>query len=436
VDLERVMNAADGETVPVGARTARDLTWKEALDAFTCTECGRCKDACPTFLTGKPLAHKWVNDSLKRHLLEQRSVLLAKPAAADDDPAPALVPNVISDETLWACTTCGYCEDACPIGLEHLPRFFRLRQQRVMMEGAFPHELKAVFDAYESQGNPWGLPVQARGDWAQAAGVPVVSTAAEVAALDWLWYAGSAVSYDPRGRRIASAFARVLHAAGVRVGTLGAAEPTTGESVRRLGNEMLFQALAGQLVGTLNGLGVKRIVTTDPHAFNALRNEYPAFGGHWEVVHHTQLLRDLLAGGRLAPRATRARVVFHDPCYLGRHNGEYDAPRDVLAKVTDGSLEELPLSRSKAMCCGAGGGRMWMEETIGTRINVLRTQQALSARPDVIATGCPYCAVMLGDGLKALGRDDDVRVLDVAELLADALPSPGTGEARATSTVA
>jgi Fe-S oxidoreductase len=424
VDMARVMNAADGEEVVVGARTARDLTWKEALDAFTCTECGRCKDACPTFLTGKPLAHKWVNDKLKHHLLEHRAELLARPAKGEDDTLPALVPGVIGEDTLWACTTCGYCEEACPIGIEHLPRFFRLRQQRVMMEGAFPHELKAVFDAYESQGNPWGLPVQARGEWAPAAGVAIVSTPEEVAALDWLWYVGSATSYDPRGRRIAEAFARVLQAAGVRFAILGAGEPTTGESVRRMGNEMLFQPLAEQLVATFGGLGVKRIVTTDPHAFNALANEYPAFGGRWEVVHHTQLIRRLMEEGRIAVQARHERVVFHDPCYLGRHNGEYDAPREVLARVSRTPLDDLPLSRAKAMCCGAGGGRMWMEETIGTRINVLRTQQALAANPAVIATGCPYCALMLSDGVSALGRDGDVRVQDVAELVAAALVVP------------
>lgn len=432
VDLERVMNAGDGEEVAVGVRTARDLGWKDALDAFTCTECGRCKDACPTFLTGKPLALKWVHDSLKHHLLEQRPSLLARAATAADDPLPPLVPGVIGEDTLWACTTCGYCEEACPIGLEHLPRFYRLRQQRVMMEGAFPHELKPVFDAYESQGNPWGLPVQARGDWAQAAGVPVVSTREEVAALEWLWYVGSATSYDPRGRRIAEAFARVLREAGVRVGILGPGEPTTGECVRRLGNEMLYQPLAEQLVATLNGLGVTRIVTTDPHAYNSLRNEAPAFGGRWEVVHHTQLISGLLEQGRLAAGGVPGRVAFHDPCYLGRHNREFDAPRAVLARVCATPPAEFALARERAMCCGAGGGRMWMEETIGRRINVLRAEQALAVAPGIIATGCPYCAVMLGDGLKALGRDGDVRVLDVAEIVAAALPAaPGAAGAEA-----
>jgi Fe-S oxidoreductase len=274
------------------------------------------------------------------------------------------------------------------------------------------------------QSNPWGLAADARGAWARDLGVPVVASAEEAASLDWLYYVGSAASFDPRGQRIATAFVRVLQAAGVRFGILGAAETSTGECVRRVGNEMLFQTLARQLAATLDGLRVARIVTTDPHAFNALRNEYGDFGGPWEVVHHTQLIAQLIAAGRLAPLPTHDRVLFHDPCYLGRHNGEYDAPRNALAAVARGPLLEADLARDRAMCCGAGGGRMWMEETIGKRINVLRVEQALEQAPAIVATACPYCAVMIGDGLKALGRDGDVRSLDVAELVAAALPSP------------
>jgi Fe-S oxidoreductase len=423
VDLERVMNAADGEEVAVGARTARDLSWKDGLDAFTCTECGRCKDACPTFLTGKPLAQKWVHDSIKHHLLEQRDAILATPTAAAPDALPPLVPGVIGEDSLWACTTCGYCESACPIELEHLPKFYRLRQQRVMMEGAFPHELKTVFDAYESQSNPWGLPSDTRGDWAESLGIPVVSSPEAMRDHEWLYYVGSAASFDPRGQKIATAFATALRHAGVRFAILGAAETSTGECVRRLGNEMLFQALAEPLVGTLNGLEVARIVTTDPHAFNSLKHEYPAFGGHFEVVHHTQLLARLIEAGRLAPLPTVSRVVLHDPCYLGRHNGEFEAPRTVLRRVARDAPLAVALERDRAMCCGAGGGRMWLEESIGTRINVVRTEQLLAAGPGIIGTACPYCAVMIGDGLKALGRDEDVRVLDVAELVAASLPA-------------
>ena len=421
VDLEAIMGeGADDTDMRVGVRTARDLYWKEGLDAFTCTECGRCKDACPTFLTDKPLSLKWVNDSIKHHLLENRELLLAPPPAGDD-PLPALVDKVISEDTLWACTTCGYCEAACPIELEHLSKFYRMRQQRVMMEGQFPHELTSVFDAYEVQGNPWGLASSARADWAKDLGVQVVQTAAEVTGLDYLFYVGSAQSFDPRGQKIARAFVRILQQANVRFAILGPREGTTGECVRRVGNEMLFQQLAGSLVETLNGLGVTRIVTCDPHAMNSLRNEYPEFGGHYEVVHHTRLIAQLLSQDRIKVERGLEKVIFHDPCYLGRHNGEFDAPRSVLGQITRDAPMEFPLHRQKAMCCGAGGGRMWMEETIGKRINITRLEQALPQAPLVIATACPYCAVMMTDAVAAVCGEDGPKTRDIAELVAEAM---------------
>jgi Fe-S oxidoreductase len=414
VDLEAAMSGEDDAAMQVGARTALDLTWKEGLDAFTCTECGRCKDACPTFLTGKPLAMKWVNDNLKRHLVASRDSILARNAEA----LPALVPDVIGEETLWACTTCGYCEASCPIELEHLPRFFRMRQHRVMMEGAFPNELKRVFSAYEVQGNPWGLPPDTRADWAAEAGVRVLQAPGEAAELDYLFYVGSAESFDPRGRRIATAFARILKAAGVRFAILGAREGSTGECVRRAGNEMLFQQLAASLIATFEEFGVRRIVTCDPHAFNSLKNEYPEFGGRYEVVHHTQLLDRLLQEGRIRVDARLERVIYHEPCYLGRHNGEYEAPRAILRRLVKDPPLEFPLRREKAMCCGAGGGRMWLEEK-GKRINVARVDQALPQAPSTIATACPYCAVMMADGASALATE--IRTKDIAELVAEQL---------------
>ncbi|HEY1460692.1 MAG TPA: (Fe-S)-binding protein [Casimicrobiaceae bacterium] len=422
VDLDRVMNAADGEEVKVGVRTARDLIWKDAFDAFTCTECGRCKEACPTFLTGKPLALKWVHDSVKHHLMENRQTIVAGPLpVGTDDPLPPLAGDVISADALWACTTCGYCESACPIELEHLGKFYRMRQHQVMMEGAFPHELKAVFDAYEVQSNPWGLAADTRGAWANGLGVPIVQTVDDIKGLDYLFYVGSAESFDPRGQKVATAFVKVLQEAGVRVGILGAAESSTGECVRRAGNEMLFQQLAATLVATLNGLGVTRIVTCDPHAFNSLKNEYPEFGGHYEVIHHTQLIARLVAEGRLKVRPVFERVIYHEPCYLGRHNGEYEAPRSIIGSVVRDTPLEFPLSRAKAMCCGAGGARMWMEESIGKRINVTRVEQALPQAPTVIATACPYCAVMMDDGIGTLGQDGAIETRDVAELVAEAM---------------
>ena len=420
IDLEMLLSDdADAADMRVGVATAKDLTWKEGLDVFTCTECGRCKDACPTFLTGKPLSQKWVHDSIKHHLMEQRLAIVGEASA--DDALPPLVGDVIGEDTLWACTTCGYCEAACPIELEHLPRFFRMRQHRVMMDGEFPHELKAVFAAYESQSNPWGLSSDARADWARELDVPVVTTPAQMQGLDYLFYVGSAESFDPRGQKVARAIVAILRSAGVSFGILGAAESSTGECVRRAGNEMLFQQLATTLVGTLNGLSVTRIVTGDPHAFNSLRNEYPEFGGRYEVIHHTQLIARLLAEGRIRVDAAFERVIYHEPCYLGRHNGEYEAPRAIIRQVARDAPLEFPLARAKSMCCGAGGGRMWLEEKIGTRINIARVEQALPQSPQVIATACPYCAVMMYDGVSALGKTDAIAVRDIAELVAEAM---------------
>ena len=420
VDLEKITAGDGGEDMKVGARTAADLSWKDGFDAFTCTECGRCKDACPTFLTGKPLALKWVNDSLKHHLLEVREPIVAGRVAE----LPSIIGKVISEETLWACTTCGYCESACPIGLEHLGRFYRLRQHQVMMQGAFPAELKSVFDAYESQSNPWALPADTRGDWAKELGVPILASAQQAKELDYLFYVGSAQSFDARSQKVARAFVGILRKAGVRFAMLGAAETSTGECVRRAGNEMLFQSLAQALVATLNGLGVTRIVTCDPHAFNSLRNEYPEFGGHYEVVHHTQLIDALIREGRIRPRKAFTRVIYHEPCYLARHNGEYEAPRRAIAAIASDAPLEFALARDKAMCCGAGGARMWMEEKTGKRINVLRARQALESAPAVIATACPYCALMLRDGIAELGQGEAVQTRDIAELVAESLEAP------------
>jgi Fe-S oxidoreductase len=418
VDIDKLMAATDEADMKAGARSLLDLNWKEGLDVFTCTECGRCKDACPTHLTGKPLSLKGVNDSLKHELMAQRKAVVA----GDPQQAlPALVGGVIGEDTLWACTSCGYCEAACPIELEHLDKFFRLRQHQVMIAGEFPHELKKVFEAYEAQGNPWGLQSSQRADWAAGLEVPVVSTQEDLAGLDYLFYVGSAMSFDPRGQKIARAFVAILKRAGVRFGVLGPREGSTGECVRRVGNEMLFQQLATTLVETLNEVGARRIVTCDPHALNSLRNEYPEFGGHYQLVHHTQLIAELLAQGRIQVDASLQRVVFHDPCYLGRHNGEFDAPRAVLRRLCSDAPLEMALSREKAMCCGAGGGRMWMEETIGRRINIVRVEQALATQAQTIATACPYCAVMVADGLGAVQPGATTASRDIAELVAEAL---------------
>lgn len=425
VDLAALMDDdddedGDGESeLKVGIQTAKDLVWKDGLDVFTCTECGRCKDSCPTFLTDKPLSLKWVNDSIKHHLLDVKEIVNKE--KVEEDELPPLIGDIISQDTLWACTTCGFCEAACPIELEHLSKFYKMRQYQVMMEGEFPEELAGAFDNYERASNPWGLNSDTRGDWAEELDVPIVSSAEDVKELDYLFYVGSAQSFDNRNQKVAKAFVKILNEAGVKFGILGAAEGSTGECVRRAGNEMLFQELCKQLVETLNENEVKKIVTCDPHAYNSLKNEYPEFGGHYEVIHHSQLIDQLLKAGRIKVSAEFERVIFHEPCYLGRHNNEYEAPRNVIAAVTKDKPLEFAMNREKSMCCGAGGGRMWMEETIGSRINVTRVEQALADKPKVIATACPYCTIMITDGVAHHKKEEEIVTKDIAELVAEAL---------------
>jgi len=422
VDLEALMDEDDdnAEEMVVGIATAKDLSWKDGLDVFTCTECGRCKTSCPTWITGKPLSLKWVNDSLKHHLMEKRDFIHLA-VEGDEEALPPLVGEVISEDTLWACTTCGFCESACPIELEHLSKFYKMRQYKVMMDGEFPTELQAAFDNYERQSNPWGLNSATRGDWAEGLDVPTLDNEAQSSTLDYLFYVGSAQSFDTRNQKVAKAFVKILNQAKVKFAILGAEEGSTGETVRRAGNEMLFQELCQQLVETLNGYGVKRIVTCDPHAFNALKNEYPEFGGNFEVIHHTQLIEQFLESGRIQVSSEFEKVIYHEPCYLGRHNREYEAPRKILTKLTKDSPIEFDMNREKSMCCGAGGGRMWMEETIGKRINVTRVEQALDKDPKIIATACPYCTIMMTDGVAHHEKDEEIQTKDIAELVAEAL---------------
>lgn len=423
VDLESMLDDdADMEEEPeVGINTARDMIWKDGLDAFTCTECGRCKDSCPTFLTDKPLALKWVHDDVKHHLMAERQTFIN--AEDEEKPLPPLVGQILKEDTLWACTTCGYCEWACPIELEHLSKFYRMRQFKVMMEGEFPSELQDAFSNYERQGNPWGINSGTRGDWAKDLDVPILESPDQVKDLDYLFFLGSAHSFDTRNQKVAKAFVEILRKARIRFAILGAQEGSTGECVRRGGNEMLFQELATGLVETLNEFGVTRIVTCDPHCYNSLKNEYPDFGGNYEVIHHTELIDQLIREGRLQLDAKFDSVIYHEPCYLARHNGIYEEPRRVLAKISTDRLMEFPMNREKAMCCGAGGARMWMEENIGTRINEHRVQQALDLKRPIktIATACPYCTVMMSDGLGSLNKDEEIVVKDIAELVAESL---------------
>ena len=441
----------EAEDATYGLRTLADLAWKDVLDGFTCTECGRCQDACPAHATGKPLNPKELVMGI-RHLagaaeqglpaIPSSPDVRARGGPLDDRLAPAtmaipLVPGAISEEAVWDCVTCGACVEACPVLIEHVDKIVGIRRNLVLEESRFPAELTPAFRAMESAQNPWGQPRGARLDWTK--GLPFeVPTAASVAAagaldsLEVLYWVGCAAAFDERNRRVARAFATCLHAAGVRFAVLGQEEACSGDPARRMGNEYVFQLLAAQNVETLRRYGPPRIVTACPHCFNTIANEYPQLGGTFEVIHHSAFLAGLLAAGRLATLVGPAgagvkRITFHDACYLARYNGVVAAPRDVLGAIPGLELAEMELHGRQSFCCGAGGGRMWMEESRGTRINAERARQALATGAEAVAVGCPFCMTMLGDGLAAdPANEAGVTTLDLAEILAPmAVAGPG-----------
>ena len=402
----------------LGAATITDLSWKETLDLYACTECGRCQEVCPAWATDKPLSPKLLIMDLRDHLFAEGPTLLEAEDGGGEVRATALVPDVIDDDVVWACTTCGACVQECPVDIEHIDTIVDLRRNLVMAESSFPSEAGAMLRNLENAGNPWGMPQADRTAWAKDLGIRVLGPGD--AAPEYLYWVGCAGAFDDRSKRIAQATATVLAAAGVDFAILGPRESCTGDPARRMGNEYLFQTLAEQNVETLNGAGVHTIVANCPHCFNTLANEYPQYGGSWRVVHHTQLLAELVDGGRLAmTEEVRGLLTYHDPCYLGRHNQVYDPPRRVLDRVPGLETTEMHRHKERAFCCGAGGARMWMEERIGTRINEERTAEAIGTGADLLGVACPYCLVMLDDGAKA--RGSQVQVLDVAQVLARAI---------------
>ncbi len=436
MDLE----AVDGT---YGLRTLGDLAWKDVLDGLTCTECGRCRDACPAHATGKPLDPKALVMGIRHladgaeqglHVLPNSPEVRARGGALDDALAPdavavALVPGAIGEDAVWDCVTCGACVEACPVLIEHVDKIVGIRRNLVLEESRFPAELTPAFRAMESAQNPWGQPRSARLDWTRGLPfeVPVAADLARdgrLAEVEVLYWVGCAAAFDERNRRVARAFATCLHAAGVRFAVLGQEEACTGDPARRMGNEYVFQLLATGNVETLKRYRPPRIVTACPHCFNTLANEYPQMGGTFEVVHHSAFLASLLADGRLAtlvgPDGPAARrITFHDACYLARYNGVIAAPRDVLGAVPGLDLTEMERHGRQSFCCGAGGGRMWMEEGRGTRINAERARQALATGAEAVAVGCPFCMTMLGDGLAGDPANvAGVTTLDLAEILA------------------
>jgi len=421
----------EAEDARFGASTVKDLSWKEGWDVFSCTECGRCQTHCPTYVTGKPLSHKEVNRALRRHLGAVGPDLVALARAKDPavrEAAAARLPpltEIIPAETAWACTTCGWCETACPVLIENVPRLIDLRRQAVLVDAVFPDEAARIFKGIETQGNPWGIGSNKRTEWCEDLAIP---RAADGGEYEWLFFVGCAGAFDDRQKKVSRAIVKILREAKVTFAILGEEETCTGDAARRLGNEYLFQQQAAALTATLNGHGVTKILVQCPHCLNALKNELPAFGGRYEVVHHAQLIARLVADGRLTPGAAEGlsgtAVTLHDPCYLARWNDEVAAPRAALGAV---GLAPLEMARSgrQTFCCGAGGGRMWLEEKLGTRINQHRVDEAaatLGAAGGVIATACPFCLTMLKDGVAETGREATLRVLDVAELVALGLP--------------
>jgi len=412
IDLE------DEDAERLGIVAITDFTKKELLDLAACTECGRCQEACPAYATGKPLSPKKVVLDLKAHLFEEGPRLLHDPNA---EPVKKLYGDVIASDVLWACTTCFACETVCPVEIQPMTKLLGIRQSRVLMEGDFPEEAQATLRNIETQSNPWGLPQATRADWAEGLGV---KTLAEDRDVEYLLFVGCAGAYDQRYMNVTRSLVKLLQHAGVSFGILGTEECCTGDSAKRVGNDYLAQMLAQQNVETCNNYGVKKVVTACPHCFNSIKNELPPFGGHYEVYHHTQLLEDLVRQGSLSaaenPPTNPSTVTYHDSCYLSRYNDIADAPRDVLRTGSGRDPVELGRNRTNSFCCGAGGGRMWMEERLGTRINVERAQEVIRSGCSTVATACPFCMTMLADGIRGEGRED-VAVRDVAEVLADSL---------------
>ena len=407
-------------TEQFGITRIEELSWKHLLDLHTCTECGRCDVFCPALNSGKPLSPKQFTVDLRDHLNAVTPSLLAvPPEGMEAVERPALMGQTIADETVWSCTTCGACEQECPVMIEYVNKMIDLRRGLVMMEDRYPKEAAQAFRSLDTHSNPWGFPSDTRADWASHLEVPLWDRNRPT---EYLYFVGCNGAFDRRGKAISQAVARLLLQAGVSFSILGNREGCTGDPARRLGNEYLFDVLAQQNAQTFREERVRKIITHCPHCFNSLKNEYPEFGVTLEVIHHSQLLAHLVAEGRIAAGAAApAETVIHDSCYLGRHNGEYEAPREVLSSK-GAAPREVPASRERGTCCGAGGGRFLLEETTGTRMSHNRIEELMAADPETIAVSCPFCVLMLEDGLKARGLAGRVQVRDIAEILDSKAP--------------
>jgi len=418
-EMPNLLEATDIETV--GASKVGEFTWKQLYDTDACTICGRCTSVCPANYTGKPLDPREIVLKLGEVMTRTGSPVVSPPVGVDAEitvTSDSVFERITAAE-LWACTTCRACEQVCPVDIEILDKILDMRRYLALMEADFPSQLGNAFISMENSSNPYGMSQQERAAWTREVDFPVKVLGEPGVTAEYLYWVGCAGSFDDRNRKVTLSTARLLHEAGVDFAILGPRELCTGDAARRAGNEYLFQTLALQNIATMNEAGVTRIITQCPHCFNTLANEYPQFGGHYQVFHHSQFLMELIRQGKLKPAGgSNGKVAFHDPCYLGRHNDEYDAPRRLL-RAAGSKLTEMGRNKKRSFCCGAGGAQMWMEEHTGKKINVERTEEALATGAPTIATGCPFCYVMLDDGVKDLGRDEEVTVKDLAMILAE-----------------
>ena len=414
------VNFEDETQTSYGVGKITQFSWKDLLDTYSCTQCGRCNEFCPTATTGKPLRPMKLVEDVKHYLFDHGDAILKDPSG--DHPEPLMSEKSgLTEETIWACTTCRACVEACPVMIEHVDKIVDMRRNLVLMEGKMPAELQVTMKNWETQSNPWGMPADSRDEWARSMNI---ARFADKPNAEYLFYVGCAGSFNDRNKKISTAFAKILQKAGIDFAILGKEELCNGETARRAGNEYLAKTMIDANIEVLKRYNVKKILATCPHCFNTLKNEYPDFGFTADVVmHHTEFLDQLIREGKIKDAgysATQVKVAFHDSCYLGRYNDVYDAPRNILRSFGS-EVIELPRNKQKGLCCGAGGARMWMEETIGKRINVERVEEALTTRPEVIAAACPYCQVMVSDGVTEKAQSDKVKVLDIAEIVADRL---------------
>jgi Fe-S oxidoreductase len=409
--LAPIPNFEEAETF--GVREISEYTWKQLLDLEACTNCGRCQDVCPAHLTQKPLSPRLMTQNLCRHLRQEGPKLL--PTPLEQRQSEAIMGKTVGEDELWACTNCMACEEACPVLIEQIARNIELRRYLVLVETKYSSDIRLTLKNLEKSNNPWGMARGLRTEWTKGL---EIKTIAELADPEILFWVGCCGSLDARNQKVATALAKILQACGVRFGILGNEEGCCGDPARRIGNEYLYQTTAQANIEIMKGYGVKKILALCPHCFHILKNEYPQLGGEFEVIHHTQFLRELLASGRLKlTKAIHKVITYHDSCYLGRANLIFEAPRKIIKSIPGLRLIEMKKNHKQSFCCGAGGGRMWMEEHIGTRINQMRTDHAIDIKAELIGTACPYCLTMLGDGIKEKGKAETMAAYDLSELI-------------------